>query len=96
MSLAEKFSVGVVCVVAIITMGCAIVRVVAWDSSIQGHGGQVHPTWSILWAGIEGCVGESLSHVELDSLSIDARNHGFDSNTVPQPSSSAASPPLPS
>ncbi len=56
----------------------------------------MHPTWSILWAGIEGCVGESLSHVELDSLSIDARNHGFDSNTVPQPSSSAASPPLPS
>ena len=54
-SLVEKFSVGVVFVVGIITMVFAIVRVVSLNSSVNG--GQVSTTWLILWAGIEGAVG---------------------------------------
>jgi hypothetical protein len=53
----EKFSVGVVFVVGIITMVFAIVRVVSLNSSVNG--GQVSTTWLILWAGIEGAVGMS-------------------------------------
>ena len=56
-SLVEKFSVGVVFVVGIITMVFAIVRVVSLNSSVNG--GQVSTTWLILWAGIEGAVGTS-------------------------------------
>lgn len=54
-NLVEKLSVGVVFVVGIITMIFAIVRVVSLNSSMNG--GQVSTTWLILWAGIEGAVG---------------------------------------
>lgn len=54
-SLVEKFSVGIVFVVGIITMVFAIVRVVSLNSSVNG--GQVSTTWLILWGGIEGSVG---------------------------------------
>lgn len=55
-STAQKFSVGVVFVVGIITMIFAIVRVVSLDSSTSN--GQVSTSWLILWAGIEGAVGK--------------------------------------
>lgn len=55
-SLIEKFSVGAVFVVGIITMVFAVVRVVSLNKSTSG--GQVSTTWLILWGGIEGCVGE--------------------------------------
>jgi NhaP-type Na+/H+ or K+/H+ antiporter len=58
-SLVEKFSIGVVFVVGIITMIFAVVRVVSLNSSVNG--GQVSTTWLMLWAGIEGVVGMSLS-----------------------------------
>lgn len=58
-SLVEKFSIGIVFVVGIITMILAVVRVVSLNSSVNG--GQVSTTWLLLWAGIEGVVGMSLS-----------------------------------
>lgn len=51
----EKFSLGIVFSVGIITMVFAIVRVVSLNISTSG--GQVSTEWLILWAGIEGVVG---------------------------------------
>ncbi|KFY18266.1 hypothetical protein V492_00032 [Pseudogymnoascus sp. VKM F-4246] len=50
----QKFSIGVVFVVGIITMVFAIVRVVSLNDSVNG--GQVSTQWLMLWAGIEGAV----------------------------------------
>ncbi|KAE9363007.1 hypothetical protein N431DRAFT_390519 [Stipitochalara longipes BDJ] len=50
----QKFSVGVVFTVGIITMIVAIIRVISLDSSKKN--GDVSPTWLILFAVIEGTV----------------------------------------
>lgn len=79
-SLVEKFSIGVVFVVGIITMIFAVVRVVSLNSSVNG--GQVSTTWLMLWAGIEGVVGMSLSlptnlHLEIFPKTRNIREHGL-------------------
>lgn len=58
-TLVQKLSIGLVFVVGIITMVFAIVRVVSLNSSVNG--GQVSTQWLMLWAGIEGVVGMSLT-----------------------------------
>lgn len=55
----QKLSIGVVFIFGIITMVFAIVRVISLNSSVNG--GQVSTQWLMLWAGIEGAVGTSLS-----------------------------------
>lgn len=76
-STAQKVSVGFVFMVGIITMILAIVRVVSLDTStsVDGHikatKGHVSPSWLVLWAGIEGAVGESSSVIRDCSILTD-------------------------